>query len=251
VHSVLSLVLAVQASLVKWGIVAGLIVLAIFLPPLLGKIVRRTLAKPSRSEKEKTLAEPAARFTTTIALVVLLLAVLGVASPASLAPFPTQIVAFIPRLLITVLLLLIGSTVATFVANGVGVAMTKSMGSPQPAIVRLVRAVVVIFVSILAVSQLGIDTTIVDTLTSAAIYASIGSIALLSVLGGRGIASELAAGRYMRRIVAPGDHVECALGSGTVTAIHGATLELDAGDGKALHIPHAAVMSSAITVKKA
>jgi hypothetical protein len=251
VHLVFSLVVAVQSSIVKWGVVAGLIFLAIVVPPLLGRVIRGTLGKPTRSERERTLAEPAARFATTIALVVLLIAVLGVASPSSLAPFPTEIVAFIPRLLITVLLLLIGTTVATFAANGVGVAITKATGSPQPAMVRAVRGIVVVLVSIFAISQLGIDTTIVDTLTSAVIFASVGTIALLSVFGGRLMAGEVAAGRYVRRIMAPGDRLDCPLGSGTVTALHGATIELDSGDGGSLHIPYAAVMASALKVTKA
>ncbi len=244
------LAVAIPAAAIKWGIVLGVVIATMIIAPFVGKIIRIKLSKPGRSEREKTLADPVARFATMICFASGLIAVLGITSPKSLEPFPTKIVEFIPRLMIAVLLLLIGSTASTFVANGVGVAMTKATGTPQPAIARAVKAIVMALIGIFAISQLGIDTTIVDTLTTALIFCSVGTLALLSVLGGRNMASELAAGRYIRRIVAPGDHIECAVGTGEVVAIHGATLEVKTESGASLHLPHSMVMGDSMKISK-
>jgi Conserved TM helix len=244
------MVLAASPGLIKLGVVAGLIVFGLFLAPLVGRIVRTSLSKPSRSLREQTIAEPASRFLTTLLVTGSLIGALGVVSPSSLEPFPTKIIEFVPRLLIAVLFLIVGTTVATLVANGVGGAISRATGRPNPALVRIVRGAVVALVSILAVSQLGIDTTIVDTLTQATIFAAAGALALLSVFGGKTVASEVAAGRYVRRIVEPGDEIESALGIGRVVAIHGATIELDPGDGSTVHLPHAGLLSGALKIKR-
>ncbi len=245
------IVVAAQSSVVKWAVVAGLVVGGLTLAPIAGRLVRKGLDSSKRSERQRLLAEPAARFLTTIILSASLIAALGVLSPSSLKPFPTKIVEFIPRLLIAVLFLLIGSTVSTLVANAVGSALGRATGTVNTAIVRAVRGIVVGLVTILAISQLGINTAVVDTLTQAAIFAAAATIALLTVLGGKSISAEIAAGQYVRRIVKVGDHVSSSLGSGTVRAVHGATLELDPGDGSALHIPHAALLNAALSVAAA
>ena len=232
-----------------------LIVLAVFvsfaiLTPLVSKLVSRWLSK-HKSEGHRALAEPARRFVSTLMITAGLIITLGIISPSSLEPFPTQIVQFLPRVLITVLLFLVGSTVASIVSGVVGLAATKSTGKPQPGIVRLVRSVVTGLIGLLAIGQLGVNTKVLDTLTQAAVFAAAATVALLCVVGGRDLASNISSGRYLRRIIRPGDHVESEQGSGTVVAVHGATVEMHDDDGSVVHIPNQLLLQNQIRIRPA
>ncbi len=238
-----------EGALLKWLIALGILIVVVILNPFLSKLISSTLGKPNRSERHRSLAAPASKFFSTLFLTVGLLAAIGVVSPSSLAPFPTQIIQFIPRLLIAILLLLVGSTVATLVANVVGMAATRSTGKPQPAITRLTRMIVITFVALLAVGQLGVNTNLLDTLTQAVLFSVAAMLALLGVLGGRDLASHISSGRYLRRIMAPGDHLDSDAASGTIKALHAATVELHIDDNTTLHIPNQLLLQQPLRVR--
>jgi Mechanosensitive ion channel len=240
---------APSGALLRWMIAAAIVLVVFVVNPLLSKLITKVLSKPERSEKQRSMAAPASRFFSTLFITVGLLAAIGVVSPSSLAPFPTQIIQFVPRLLIAILLMLVGSTMATLAANIVGLAVTRSTGKPQPAISRIVRLVVIIFVGLLAVGQLGVNTNLLDTLTQAVLFGLMAMIALLGVVGGRDLASNISSGRYVKRIVHPGDHVDSGATSGTVKAIHAATIELHVDDRTTLHVPHHLLMQQPLLVR--
>jgi hypothetical protein len=217
--------------------------------PILARLVAKPLAKHP-SEGRRALVAPAKKFATTLLVTAGLIATLGIISPTSLEPFPTQIVEFLPRLLITVLLLLVGSTLASIVAGVVGLTATKSMGRPQPGLVRFVRMAVTGLIGLLAIGQLGVNTKVLDTLTQAAVFGAVGTVALLCVQGGRELASNISAGRYIRRIVRRGDELEAELASGTVLAVHGATVELQDEDGWVVHVPNRLLLETRLRLRR-
>jgi preprotein translocase subunit YajC len=240
-----------SGGLIRWLIASAIVVVVFLVTPLLAKMVSKRLGHPDRSEKQRSMAAPASRFFSTLIITVGLLAAIGVVSPSSLAPFPTQIIQFVPRLLIAILLMLVGSTLATLAANIVGMAATRSTGKPQPAVTRLVRLVVLIFVGLLAIGQLGVNTNLLDTITQAVLFGFMAMVALLGALGGRDLASDVSSGRYMKRIVNPGDHVESGSTAGTVKAVHAATVELQIDDRTTVHVPHHLLMQQPLRVRTA
>ncbi len=237
-----------DGALLQLLIVLAVLVAFAILTPLVSKLGSRWLSR-HKSEGRRALAEPARRFISTLMITAGLIITLGIISPSSLEPFPTQIVQFLPRVLITVLLFLVGSTVASIVSGIVGLAATKSTGKPQPGIVRLVRTVVTGLIGLLAIGQLGVNTKVLDTLTQAAVFATAATLALLCVSGGRDIASNVSSGRYLRRIIHAGDQIESDDGSGTVVALHGATIELHDADGSVLHVPNQLLLQKTIRVR--
>ncbi len=236
-----------DGAVLRLLIVLAVVVALAVLTPLIAKLGSRWLAK-HELENRRALAEPARRFISTLMITAGLIVVLGIISPSSLEPFPTQIVQFLPRLLITVLLFLVGSTVASIVSGVVGLAATKSTGKPQPGIVRLVRTLVSGLIGLLAIGQLGVNTKVLDTITQAVVFAAAGTVALLCVLGGRDVASNISSGRYLRRIIRAGDQIETETGSGVVVAVHGATIELQDPDGWVVHLPNQQVLQNPIRV---
>jgi hypothetical protein len=228
-----------------------LFVLTLAVAPFLGRRVEKSVGSPKRSERTRTLAPPTGRFVSTTLFAVGLVGVIGILSPDSLSPFPTKIVEFVPRVLVAVLLLLVGGTVASLGSNIVGLAAGRSTGKPQPAIIRLTRTVIMILIVLLAVGQLGVNTRVIDTLTQAVLFSTMAMVALLGALGGRDLASEISTGRYVRRIVAPGDSIRTAEIAGVVAEVHAATIEIIEADGSRVHVPHTLAMKTPIRVRRA
>jgi hypothetical protein len=236
---------------VKAGTSVGVLVLTVLLAPIIGRKVEKMMSTPHRPERTRALAGPTGRFVSTMLLATGLVAVIGILSPDSLSTFPVKLVEFVPRLLLAVLLILVGSTAANLGSNIVGVAAVRATGKPQPAIVRLTRASIMLLILLLAVGQLGVNTKVVDTLTQAVLFSTMAMIALLGALGGRDLASEISTGRYVRRIVAPGDSIRTAEAEGVVAEVHAATIEIIEADGSHVHVPHSLAMKAPIRVQRA
>jgi hypothetical protein len=249
--------LPISAAAIKWISVLVGFALVLLVTPAIARAVTKNLRKPGRSERHKSLAAPAGKFVSTLLITCALIIAIGVLSPESLKPLPTKVVEFAPRLLIAILLLLIGSTVSTIAANVVGLAVLKSTGKPQPALARLTKTVVMLFIALLAVGQLGVNTQVLDTLTQAVVYCSVAMVALLGVFGGRDLASQVSSGRYLRRILQPGDHLEADgpngsyVASGTIKALHAATVELHVDEQTTLHIPNQLLMQAPMRIRAA
>lgn len=222
----------------RWLIAGAVLVAALIIATVVSGLVRRFIDKPSRQEQRRQLAEPASRFVYSALVAAGLVAALGIASPESLRPLPTNLVAFLPRLLIAGLLLLLGGTIATMVANAIGSSLLRATGKPQPSLTRVIRASVLGVISILAISQLGVNTKIIDTIVEAVAFGVAGAMVLLVGLGGRGVAGEVAAGRYVRKLVKPGDRVVCGEVKGTVVHVHAVTVELADEQGSTVHVAH-------------
>ena len=222
----------------RWLIAGAVLVAALLIATVVSGVVRRFIDKPSRQEQRRRLAEPASRFVYSALVAAGLVTALGIASPESLRPLPTNLVAFLPRLLIAGLLLLLGGTVATMVANAIGSSLLRATGKPQPSLTRIIRAAVLAVIAILAVSQLGVNTKIIDTLVEAVVFGVTGAMVLLVGLGGRTVAGEVAAGRYVRKLLKPGDRVVCGEIRGTVVHVHAVTVELVDDEGSTVHVAH-------------
>ena len=134
-----------------------------------------------------------------------LVAVLGIGDHKSLEPLPSDLIAFLPKLLVAGLIVLAGNTAGTLLGNAVAQAALRATGKTQPGLARVVRLALVGAAAILAVNQLGVDTKVIDLVLAGVVVSCAGSIALLTGLGGRQVAAEVAAGRYVRHLIKPGD----------------------------------------------
>ena len=101
----------------------------------------------------------------------------------------------------------------------------------------------------LALSQLGVDTTILSIITAALTFGLAAAFAMLVGFGGRELSGDLAAGRYLHRIVRVGDRIEFDGKSGRVAAMHPATVELDPGDGSSVHVACSRLLRSDLKVR--
>ncbi len=217
---------------------------------LVGRVVRRQLGAAKRSEALRQIAPAAASFVMAVLVAIGLVVAVGLVNPDSLDSTPQALVDYLPKALVAGLTLLVGQMAATLAAVGVRSAMLRATGEARSGPPRLVRLVIISAAAILAVSQLGVDTTIVN-LAAAALLFSVGAIATLLIgLGGLDVARNVAAGRYVRRILPVGCEVESEAVSGVVVAVHPATVEVSQDGGVVVHVPHTLVLAGAIRVRQ-
>jgi hypothetical protein len=244
----------------KWLIAIGVLVGALVLASFVSAVVRKFVARPKNSEQIRSFAQPAGSLTFSIVSTIGLIGALGFVAPDALADLPKGVVSFLPRGLLFVLLIVVGGAVATLVSAALGSSLLRATGKPQHQLTRLVKSVLTGVFAILAVSQLGVNTRIVDMLVAGIIFSLALSTALLTAFGGRSLAGEIAAGRYLKRVLQVGDSLETNRDTtGTVQSLHGAsvvlqTSELAFGQNSDtttfVHVPNTELLSSVMKVTR-
>ncbi len=136
----------------------------------------------------------------------------------------------------------------TSVAHTVNITYGRALG-------KIIEYAIVAFVAVLAISTLGIDTTILTT-SFTIIVASAGiAIALTFAFGAREAARNVIAGYYVRQNFQPGSQVALGQYSGIVRSTVGAytILETDGADGtrRTISLPNTLFIRQVATSEEA
>jgi hypothetical protein len=174
----------------------------------------------------------------------------GLMGLAAVASLLENVLVFIPRAISAALLLIFGSMLGRFlgetiaaVAENVNITYSKALG-------KIVEYAIVAFVVVLAISTLGVDTTIL-TSSFTIIVASAGlAIALTFALGSRESARNVIAGYYIRQNFQPGQMLTVDTYTGRLLSISGAytTLEIVSavGERSTISLPNSLFLKRAI-----
>ncbi|MFG3690203.1 hypothetical protein [Micromonospora sp. NPDC047740] len=214
-----------------------------------GGLTRRLLRHGPRTQKLRVVAAPAAAFVFWVALATGIAIGVGLLAPDALRPLPGRTLAYLPRVLVAGLLLITGYAAAAATAVVLSGGLARATGRTRREAALSLRIAVMTTVTLLALSQLGVDTTILTLAAAALLFAAALAVALLIGLGGRDLAREIAAGRYLRRIVQPGDHITTGQLTGRITTLHPATTEVETDGAELLHVPHTHLLSQPIRVQ--
>ena len=213
-----------------------------------GRMLRSTLSRPSRSPEVREMARPLSTFlfwaATAVGVVVSLLA----ASPDSLKELPHDTFGRLPQVLMAFVLVLAGYAVGVGLAAAVGQSALRASGVRHRGLERLLRIVVMTAFVVAALSQMGVNTTILVVVLAAATGAPALAMALLTAHGGRDVASNIAAGRAVRGRLKIGDHLAVGSATGIITSINATSVELGADDGTTTHVPLQVLMQHQYTV---
>ncbi len=228
----------------KWLIALGIAIAGLVLGLVLSTIARRQLTKPGRSDALRQVAPAVASFLFWSAVGLGIMISVAQFSPESLKPLPSQLITYFPRVLIAGVLLIAGKVAGSLAALAVGRAILKATKQRKPAVERGVATGIVALAALVGIGQLGIDTTIVNLLVTGVVFAFSLGAALLIGLGGRDVARQIAAGRYLKGLIAPGMLLTVGSVVGTVVALRPATLELTLNDGSTAHMPNSDVLDS-------
>ncbi len=215
----------------------------VLLGAIAGWATRRFLGSESKPAGVRQIAKPFAAFVFWFLTGLGIVIGVGTISPESLEPLPGRILSYLPRVLVAGLILIGGHALSSLVAIAVSRSLSRASGGRHTQIRRIVQYSLMGAAIVLALNQLGVDTTIL-TMTIAAILLSAGaSFALLIGLGCREVAGEVAAGRYLRRILKAGDAVNTGSLQGVVLELHPASLELETETSARLQIPYSQLLT--------
>jgi hypothetical protein len=215
---------------------------------VLGPYTRKQLAKSSRPDAVRQIAPAAGTFVFSALLAVGLIGAISTVDPTGLKQIPTDFLQYFPKLLIAGFMVLLGNVAASIASIAVRRAAIQATGSERPAAVRVVKGAILATAIILAVGQLGVNTTIINLAVAALVFTVGATVTLLIGLGGRDVARQVGAGRYVQRVIKPGQRLRVGDVAGVVVAVHAASVEIDLGDGRSAHLPHAALIESIIEV---
>lgn len=234
-----------------WILVAAFIVGGIVLGAIVSRVVHRLLAAEGRPASMISAAAPAASMTFWAFVVAGLLGALGILRPDTVDQMSADIIDFVPRVIAAAVLVIAARVIAELASSTIGPTLARAPIHVQRQVLTTIRSVILAVGVLLAVNQLGVDTTIVNIAVAALLFALALSFALLVGLGGRAVASEVAAARAVKRIVEVGDAIEAGAVSGVVTTLHPTLVELVDDDGNVELVAPSTLLRHGLRIRRA
>ncbi len=155
-------------------------------------------------------------------------------------------VEWLPKLIGGLLVLVIGLFAAQLVRSVVEAALGGINLGYEKAVGGLVYAIVVIVVMSLAVSQLEVETGLLNQVISIVLMAFAAAIALAMGLGTRDVAGNIVAGVYARDLYAPGRKIKVGDVSGTILEVGSTSILVDTGDGRQVSVPNRRLLDETV-----
>ncbi len=240
----------------KWIIVGCALAGGFVIGMILSKIINSLLGRDGRPQPLQQAAGPLSGLGFWAGVVGGLLVALGVLSPSALDQLPKDLIAFLPRLLSAAIIVIGANVMAQFATAAIAPALSRAPGPVQTRVLQAVRGLIIAMAALLAVRQLGIDTTVINLGVAAIFFGASASLTLLIGLGGRTVATEVASTRALRRLLSVGDtltlEASAAGGSigGEVIAIHPTSVEVVTESGDVQLVPSSALLTSTVTVRR-
>ncbi len=161
-----------------------------------------------------------------------------------------NVLAFIPRAISAAIIIIFGSMLARFlgetittVAGNVNITYNRALG-------KLIEYILVAFVVVLAISTLGVDTTILTSALTILIAAGGLAIALTFAFGAREAARNVIAGHYIRQNFSPGQQLEMGDYRGRLRSTAGTYSVLEtsgeAGETGTISLPNTFLLQNAV-----
>ena len=219
-----------------------------------GRLARRGIAAGSgdrlgRMAARREVAGLVGTVVFWLATAIGILVALWVLDPDVLDDLGDRLSEVLPRLGVGALVLIGGHSVSVLVAATVGQSARKATGVRQRGLERALQLGIMAAAVVVALAGLGVQPSIIVVPLTAVIAAPALAFALLSGLGGREVASQLAAGRALRHQLREGRTLECGLVQGRIVALHPTSVEVERDDGSRAHIPNRCMLSEPYSVR--
>lgn len=142
-----------------------------------------------------------------------------------------KVVSFIPSLVLVIFILVFGAMLAKLAGRLVRASAIEAELEFADFLGKFVNNVVLIVILVLAVSQLDIDASVLDTTFAALIGAAALTITLTLGLGSRNISYNILCGVYARRTFEIGQYITVKNTTGTIVKIGSVNTTLETSDG--------------------
>lgn len=163
-----------------------------------------------------------------------------------------QLLTYLPNIIAAAIVFLLGGMAAQFAGNLISAALLASGLSYGNRVGHVVQYLISMFVLILALSQLGIDTAILVTAVTIMIAAFGLAIALALGLGARSIVLHVLSGLYLKQRFTPGTTISLGKVNGNVESIGSVNTVVRTSDGTVV-IPNSTLIDAVVqspTVKR-
>lgn len=225
--------------------VLGLIALAsgLLLGEIGGRIVRGSLSRPDRSDEVREMARAVGSVVFWACTAVGVFVAVASGSRETLDEVPARMAHFVPKVLVAGLIVLAGWAIAVGVSAAVGQSALRASGVRHRGLERSLRLSLVGTSVALALAQVGVDPTILALGLGVLVGGPVLALALLTAFGGRGVASQLAAGRALRQqlrtdyLLEVEPHPDRPAICGRIVTVHPVTVEVATEDGVHVHVP--------------
>lgn len=220
-----------------------------------GRLVRRAFERreqdgPSRTAARRELASIVGSVVFWTMTAVGLVIAIGIVDVDVLEDLRSQLGESVPRLGVAALLLIGGHAVSVLVAAMVGQSARKATGVRQRGVELALQLGIMGAAVVIALAELGVQPGLIVAPLVALIGAPALAFALLSGLGGREVAGQLAAGRALRHQLREGRVLQCGDVRGRIVAMHPTTVEVECGDGSRTHIPNRRMLTESFSISE-
>ena len=161
---------------------------------------------------------------------------------------------FVPQAISAAILIVFGSMLARFLGNTIATVADNVNITYGNALGKIIEYAIVAFIIVLAISTLGVDTTVLTT-SLTIIVASAGlALALTFAWGARDAARNVIAGHYVRQNFRPGQQLTMGEHSGRVRSTVGAYTVLEvsseSGGERTVSLPNAFLLQQAVVSRE-
>ncbi len=208
--------------------------------------VSRVLDRAGLGDSLSALVARAVRIALSLVIVFAALSLLGL---QFLSESLNQAVLFLPKALAAMGLLLAGVVLGGMARQRVD-RLSRQMDSPVP-LGKVAQGAVVAVFAITAAAQIAVSTAILMALVGILLAGVMATLALAFGSGGRALAAQMSAGRYVGGAFELGQHITVGDASGEVVALETAATVLRTADGSTLRVPNSMLLESVVRVRPA
>lgn len=215
-------------------LVAGVIV-ALVGRLVVDRLLRRLLPEDERGRRQR---RSAARGVFVFLLVLTAAAAVSVVAPTLFADVPVQVLGFLPKLGVALVLVWLGAVAATLLGQLTRGTLRRLQVTGAELVAKAVYWTVLGLAILLAADQLGVETAAAQRLVFVSLALAGAAAALAVGLGGTALAGNVVAGRYVDDRFRVGERIEVGDYSGEVVEVGIASVSVAEQDGTTVEIPH-------------
>ncbi len=212
-----------------------------------GRIARAAMSR--RGEASRDAAPAVGTFVFWASTAVGLVIAIALIDSTVLEDLGDRLADQLPRFLVAFLLLIAGYALSVAFAAMIGQSARKATGVRQRGLERALRVVIMVATVVVALTELGVDSSMLVVLLAVAVGTPAATMGLLAALGGREVAAHIAAGRSLRHQLRPGQIMSCDGERGTIVVLHPSTVELERSDGTRVLVPNRRLLDEAFTIE--
>ena len=218
------------------AVLAAGVALAFVARALVARLLGRLL--PGDDARARQQVRSAARGVMWFLLAAALVVAASLLAPHLLADIPAQVLRFLPRLGVALVILWVGAVVAGLLRQVVEASLTGIQVAQAAVIGRIVYWVVLGLAILMAADQLGVETRVLQTVLFMMLLIAGVAVAIAVGLGGRALAGNVIAGRYVDDRFTVGERIEVDEWRGTIVEVGLASVTISDSQGALVEIPH-------------